>query len=85
MPDSSAMKVACAIASSFVLGYVIEGEFRFGIDGETQRDLPVGQAFTNHPERCTRLVLVRVRTRPPKFSRSSSLLQTRYIKIVKTA
>jgi hypothetical protein len=43
--NSSARKVACAIASSFVLGYVIEGEFRFGIDGETPSDLPAGQAF----------------------------------------
>jgi SelR domain len=39
---------------------------------------PPGRRFTNHPERCTRLVLVRVRTRPPKFSQSSSLLQTSY-------
>ena len=33
----------------FVLGYVIEGEFRFGIGGETPRDLPAGQASYEPP------------------------------------
>jgi len=33
--------------------------------------------LTKRLGRCARLVLVRVRTRPPKFSRSPSLLQTR--------
>jgi quercetin dioxygenase-like cupin family protein len=33
----------------FVLGYVIEGEFRFAINGESPRDLGSGQAFYEPP------------------------------------
>ncbi len=35
--------------SGFVLGYVIEGEFRFGINGEPPRILRAGEAFYEPP------------------------------------
>lgn len=35
--------------SGFVLGYVIEGEFRFGVNGEPPRILRAGEAFYEPP------------------------------------
>lgn len=33
----------------FVLGYVLEGEYRLGLEGEAEKVLPAGQVFCEAP------------------------------------